>query len=67
MNKSDELVVKLVNEFFAQEDVGGDVKSVLEKAIRLELMNLHFDKPKVSTDIYHIIDAEVTLAIINDN
>jgi hypothetical protein len=66
MMNPDDLVVKLVKEFFTKEDVEGDVKSVLEKCIRLELLNLHLDKPRIVTDMYHIIDAETTLRIIRE-
>lgn len=63
MNKNDELVVKLLNEFFSKEGVSGHVKSVLEKSFRIEIVNLHKDKPRVRQEIYNFVDAEARLKL----
>ena len=67
MNKNDDLVVKILNEFFNRDEITGAVKSVIEKSIQIELHKLHHDKPRVRGEIYEFIDAEARLLIIREN
>jgi len=67
MNKNDDLVVKMLNEFFSRDEVPGSVKSVIEKAIRIELQQLHYNKPRTRGEIYEFIDAEARRQMIIEN